>query len=441
MGLNFSKKAVVGVSVTPDVGIEVAQINYEKRLLKNYVCKPFSFDAKLQGNFDLDIFKETLYDALVEIGAPQGSEIVLNLPSCLFEVKDWPASMERMQVVSAIEDELYESPLFKNSSDEVVYSYAQLPNSTVQFNKYAYAAAPKNIVMEIAVQIRDLNYKLVAIDTSVNSTLNALIYSGRVDVAPNISSVMLMVENTCCRLITMQGRSYVDYKEEKINIGRVLEENENYEIVLNAVTPILGRIPSSLLYVISKTDVISAEALASKVSYGASIVHQEVNSYNKTPFIELAFDMDPAKCRLASLDVIGAAIKRDFGQNSLAPLNLFNEILGDVYTSQVPPVVAGIELSIENMLKFGIVFAIVILGLAFTGVYLLSNGKAEKEAQLQKLDTDIATITQYLKEHDDVSTQAFSEVDEIRIGLTDNKNIYSYYTIVGTEIPKKLWLT
>ena len=27
------------------------------------------------------------------------------------------------------------------------------------------------------------------------------------------------------------------------------------------------------------------------------------------------------------------------------------------------------------------------------------------------------------------------------VGLEHNKNVYSYYTIVGTEIPKKLWLT
>ena len=33
------------------------------------------------------------------------------------------------------------------------------------------------------------------------------------------------------------------------------------------------------------------------------------------------------------------------------------------------------------------------------------------------------------------------ETEEIRDGLISNKNLYSYYTIVGTEIPKKLWLT
>ena len=441
MGLNFSKKMIVGVSVTPDIGIEVAQIDYEKRILKNYVSKPFQFDTRLQGNFDLDIFKETLYDALVEAGIPQGSEIVLNVPACLFEVKDWPASLEKVQVVSAIESEVYESPIFRDSADEVIYSYAHLPNSTVQFNKFVYTAAPKSIVMEMAVQIRDLNYKLVAIDTSVNSTLNALIYSGRVDVSANMSWVMLLVENNCCRLISMLGRSYVDYKEEKISIGKVLEESENYEIVVNAVSSLLGRMPSSLLYVISKTDIISAEALASKLSYGAPIVHQEVNSYNQTPFIDLAFDLDPQKCSLASLDIIGAAIKKNFGSNSLAPLNLFNEMLGDVYYSQTNPVFAGIELSVGNMFKFGVVFALILFGFVLAGVYTLNNGRAEKEARLSKLDSDIASITQYLKEHEDISTQAFSEIDEIKIGLTGNKNIYSYYTIVGTEIPKKLWLT
>ena len=80
MGLNFKNKTIVGVSVTPGIGIEAALVDYNRRLLLNYTSKPFVFDPKLQGNFDLDIFKETLYDALVEIGAPVGSEIVLNLP-------------------------------------------------------------------------------------------------------------------------------------------------------------------------------------------------------------------------------------------------------------------------------------------------------------------------------------------------------------------------
>ena len=441
MGLNLKKRTVVGVSVTPGIGLEVAHIDYERHILLNYVSKPFACDSKLNGNFDLDIFKETLYDALVEVGAPQGTGIILNIPASIFEVRDWPASIDKAQLGNNIEDEIYENPIFKDSPEEPVYSYSLLPNSTIQFTKLVYTAAQKSLIVEIALQIKDLKYKLMAIDTSVNSTLNALLYSGRVDVAPTVSWVMLLVENSCCRVVLMQGRSYVDYYEEKVNIGEVLEDAENYDSVISAVSPILNKVPSSFLYVVSKTNVISAEVLASKLSYKSQIVHQEANIYNKSPLIDIAFDMDAEKCRLASLDVIGAAIKRDFGQNSIAPLNLFNKTLGDVYLSQVPPTVNGVELSLENMLKLGIPLMVIILGIAFLATSFVNKTKSDKENRIKELDKEIASINKYLKDHSDISSKQFSELDEIRIGLSENKNVYSYYTIVGTEIPKKLWLT
>lgn len=441
MGLNFKKKTVVGVSVTPGVGIEVAHVDYARRILLGYVSKPFMFDSRLQGNFDLDIFKETLYDALVEIGAPQGTEVVLNLPSSIFGVKDYPASVEKAFLGNNVEDALFEHPLFRDNADEPVYSYCILPNSTIQFNKVVYTAVPKGLIMEIAVQIRDLKYNLVAIDTSVNSTLNALIYGGRVDVSPNVTWVMLLVEDSICRVITMQGRSYVDYRDESISIGDVLGEDDNYGAVLQAVQPLLKNIPSSLLYVISKTDVISAEKLASKLSYKAQIVHQEMNIYNKTPYLDLAFDMDPEVGKRVSLDVIGASVKKEFGSNSVAPLNMFNYMLGDIYTSQVPPVFMGIELSLERMIVVSLFVAVLLWAAILAGNYFIGQYNAAKQSKINEYNAEIASIDKFLKSNADVSANQFSETDEIRIGITENKNIYSYYTIVGTEIPKKLWLT
>lgn len=442
MGLEFSKKILYGVSLTPDKGIEVAQIDYVNRTLLNYVTKPFVFDSKMTGSgLDLDIFKETLYDALVDIGAPQGSEIALSLPSTIFKIKDWPASMDQAQIINNIEDEIAETPQFQSESGEPSYSYCILPNSTLQFNKIVYAALHKSLVMEIAVQIRDLKYKLVAIDTSLNSTLNALIYSGRVDVAPETSWVMLVVDNNYCRIIPMQGRSYVDCMEEKINIGKVLGDDENYATVLNAANPVLKNTPSSLLYVVSKTDIISAKRLADKLQYKSQIVHQEDNVFNEEPLLNLNSGIDAEVGKTVSLDVIGAGIKKSYGKNSVAPINMFNWLLGDVYTSQVPPVVKGVELSMENMLKLGTAIAIFVLAVAFGITYLINRATADKEAKIQEYNKGIATINQFLEENKDISAKKFSETEEIRDGLISNKNLYSYYTIVGTEIPKKLWLT
>ncbi len=441
MGLNIKKKNIVGVSVTPGIGIEVAVIDYSRRMLVNYISKPFKFGNKLQGDFDLDIFKETLYDALVDLGVPQGASIVLNLPSTVFGVKDWPASIDKAQLAGNIEDDILEVPVFKDNFDEPAYSYCILPNSTIQFNKVAYAALPKSLLIEIALQIKDLKYKLVAIDVSANSTLNALIYTGRVDISPNINWVMLTVESGCFRIFAMQGKNYIDCVEEDISIGKVLGDEENYNTIISAVTPILKSIPSSLLYIISKTDIISAETLASKLEYKAQIVHQEANSFNQAPLIDMAVEIDPEIGRLVSFDVIGAAIKKDFGSKASAQLNLFNEQLGDIYLSQTPPRFMGIELSVDNMLRYGVILGIVILALTLSAAYYFSTEAQTREAKIQELNNDIAKIDAFLKEHEDISSQKFSEADEIRMGITDNKNVYSYYTIVGTEIPKKLWLT
>ncbi len=442
MGSIFGSKVLYGVSVTPGIGIEVAQIDYDRHILMNYVSKPFEFDARMTGvGFDLDIFKETLLDALVEIGAPQGSEIVLVLPTTIFSVVDWPASMDQVQIINNVEDGILDTPQFQNEPGEPSYSYCILPNSTIQFNKIVYTALHKSLIMEIALQISSMKYKLVAIDTSVNSSLNALVYSGRVNVAPDASWVMLVVDNNYCRVIPMQGRNYVDCIEERINIGKVLGDAENYDIVVNSVNPILDNTPSPLLYVISKTDLISAKILADKLKYKSQIVHLEANSYTNEPLIDLAVDLDPEKCKLASLDVIGAGVRTKSSQNITAPLNLFNALLGDVYTSQVPPVLGGIELSVENMLKYGIMIAILILAIAFGFSYFIKNTANETESKIQEFNVKIAAIDKFLEENKDISTEKFSEADNVAVGLSDNKNIYSYYTIVGTEIPKKLWLT
>lgn len=441
MGLNFKKKAVVGVSVTPDIGIEVAQIDYENHRILNYVSKPFVFDSKLKGNFDLDIFKETLFDALVEIGAPQGTEIVLNFPSTVFDVKDLPAAIENNQLSNNVEDSVLEHPYFSDNTDDPLFSYCVLPNSTIQSKKVVHTALPKSIILEIAIQIKDLKYNLIAIDTSVNSTLNALIYSGRVDVSPDKFWVMLIVDNNYCRVVSMQGRNYVTSSEETISIGKVLDDSENYSVVVNAVAPILKNTPSSLLYVVSKTDIISAEVLASKLTYKAPIVHQEDNIYNKVPYLEQADETEAEDNKIATLDVIGAAVKRDFGTESSAPLNLFNSQLGDIYFSQTYPIFHGIELSLENMLRYAGIIAAIIIVLTLIITSSIKTQKVSKEHKIKDFNTKIEEINQYLKDHEDISAQQFSETDEIRIGLSNNKNVYSYYTIVGTEIPKKLWLT
>lgn len=443
MALNFNKNISVGVSITPELGLEVAQVDYTSGTIVKYACRQLAYDNARREIADMDIFKETLQDLLIELQIPKGSEITLNLPAIVFKVEDYPASLDGNQIQTAIEEELSKHPIFQNT--EACISAVALPNSTIQFNKIAYTVAQKVMLIEIAMQIKELGYSLKCIDTSVNSTLNAMIYNNRVDVAPDSNWVLLLVENNCCRIISMQGRTYVDSYEERISIGEVLGDAENYATVVNAVNPILKNLPSQRLYVISKTNVISAKILSSKLIYNAQIIHHDANNYATAPFLQVASGIDEEFANLISLDVIGAAIHKEFSSESVANLNLFNESLGDIYILEQPPVLKfgslSFELSMANMIVAAVLCVIVAVVVILGALIPLNTTIASKSEQVDKLNRDIERIQKFLDENKNISSEIFDEGDEIKLGLVNNKNIYTYYSIVGTEIPKKLWLT
>lgn len=438
----LKKSSIVGVSVTPEVGLEVAQIDFATQTVLKYGIRQLEYDASRREIADLDLFKEALQDLFFELQIPKGTEVVLNIPTVAFKTNDYPAALDEAQISNAIEEELADHYIFKTVEPAV--SAVRLPNASMQFYKIAYTAAQKQMLIEIALGIKDMGYKLVGIDTSVNSVLNALMYKQRVDVSID-SWVLLIVDSYCCTIITMNGKNYVDTYEERISIGQVLDDAENYSTVVGTVTPILKNLPSKYLCVVSKTNIISAEVLASKLSYTAPIIHQEANCFSKEAFLELGPEVDEKFANIVSLDIIGAAIYKDFEQYSDAHFNLFNKSLGDIYTSEQPPeiMLAGrtIVFTPQLLIFAFIVVAIVIILPTVGALLYYANLISTQQNKMAELNQKVQEINQFLKDNENVSSDLFDEGDEIRLGLAHNKNIYSYYTIVGTEIPKKLWLT
>lgn len=438
----LKKSSIVGVSVTPEVGLEVAQIDFATQTVLKYGIRQLEYDASRREIADLDLFKEALQDLFFELQIPKGTEVVLNIPTVAFKTNDYPAALDEAQISNAIEEELADHYIFKTVEPAV--SAVRLPNASMQFYKIAYTAAQKQMLIEIALGIKDMGYKLVGIDTSVNSVLNALMYKQRVDVSID-SWVLLIVDSYCCTIITMNGKNYVDTYEERISIGQVLDDAENYSTVVGTVTPILKNLPSKYLCVVSKTNIISAEVLASKLSYTAPIIHQEANCFSKEAFLELGPEVDEKFANIVSLDIIGAAIYKDFEQYSDAHFNLFNKSLGDIYTSEQPPeIMLGGRTIVftPQLLIFAFIVVAIVIILSTVGALLYyANLISTQQNKMAELNQKVQEINQFLKDNENVSSDLFDEGDEIRLGLAHNKNIYSYYTIVGTEIPKKLWLT
>lgn len=439
----FKKSVVVGISVTPELGLEVAQIDFVTRKVLKYGVRSLGYDVNRRDIADLDIFKESLSDLLEELQIPKGTSIVLNIPTVVFKINDYPAALSEAEISVAIEEELADSIWFKEN--EPIMDATRLSSASMQFYKIAYTAAQRATVAEIVIAIKDLGYKLLAIDSSVSSTINALMYLERLNIEQDNTWVMLLVDSFSCRVLLMNGRNYVDSFEERISIGDVLGDAENYAIVVNAVSPILKNLPSKYLCVVSKTNVISAEVLASKLFYSAPIIHQEANSFSKEIFLDFAPDVDAELAKGVSLDVIGAAIYREFAPYTSAHFNLFNRSLGEIYLLEQPPEIniAGrrIVLSPEFLVKAFLVLAVVVIIPTLIAFAYCSKAVADQKVAVEELDQKIAEISKFLKDNESISADLFDEGDEIRTGLVHNKTVYSYYTIVGTEIPKKLWLT
>ena len=443
MALNFSKKIAVGVAINPNVGLEVAQIDFASRTVLKYGSRPLDYDYIRNEIADMDIFKEALQDLLFELQIPKGADVSVTIPAITQRITEYPASMDPAQMAYAVEDELAEYYAFKEV--EAVAATAKLPNSTIQFNRIVYTAASKNMIIELAVQIKELGYKLANVDTSINATLNSLIYNGRVDVPRDTNWVLLIVENNYCRIIPMQGNCYTDSFEERISIGDVLGDDENYSTIVNAIDPLLKNMPAERLYVVSKTDIIRAQTLAEKLSFNGQVIHEDANCYSDSSFINLDSGINKEVGKSITLDVIGAAINKEFRQYSCAPLNLFNESLGDIYIQEQPPVIklgsTVIVASLENMISLAIkIFLVVAIPVA--GAWYYFGGETKKHIEEERnIKVEIARIDETLKQHENVSVDLFDEGDEVRIGLLQNKNVFSYYSMIGTETPKKLWLT
>ena len=436
----FKKSSVVGVSITPEAGLEIAQIDYGTGTIIKYGRKSVDYNIIKREIADLDLFKDSLQDLLEELAIPKGTELVLNMPASAFKVVDYPAAMDDIQIESAIEEELYDNPYLKNY--EPAYCH-KATSSSLQFNKIVYNAVQKSTLIELILSIREMGYKIKTIDTSTNSILHSLIYLDRVNTDAETNWLLLTIDSGCCRILSMQGNLYIDAYEEKISIGEVLSDAENYATVIAAVEPILAKMPSKYLCIVSTTNVISAEVIANKISYSAPIIYQEANCYLKEPLLKISNLVDESMSRTVSLEVIGASIYPSFAATNKINFNLFNKTLGDIYLAEQPPTILGGKIVLTNeflMVAFAVI-TVFIAAIAFAIWGWFGVQISNMQNDVDRMNDDINRINAFLEAHKSISTNQFDEGDEIRMGLAHNKNVYSYYTIVGTEIPRKLWLT
>ena len=433
----MTKKNIIALAITPDRGLEIAEVNPSTGNIVKYAHRNLDVVTIKSVIPDMDVFKELLQDALTEIGAIKGSSIYMTLPTVTMGISNYMASQNDESIKQLISNNLIEKDIIFRDNDPLVVTTGL--SVTIQSKIVAYTVAVYSIIQEASRIIADLGYKIESIDVSVSAIFRALIATGKVQAQPDTTWLMLMVDNSAARLLALNGESLIEYKEEQMMYDYA-DTAANCDMVASSMAAYIEKIPAKYLFIISRTDNVSAEMLSTKIKYNNAIVFLEANSFGNDSFIE-APDLSEEDVKNISLDLVGTCIQDE----KLFHFNLFNEELGDVYWNQQPPQFKfngqTIVLSNEFLIKWGIIILLIIL-IPAIGLYMYLNGECNKiQADCDAAKSKLKQTEEQIKKYEGlISADVFSEQDEIRIGVVKNTAFYNYIDLLGRDMPKKLWL-
>ena len=445
--LGVGSKDTVYLSVTPGIGLELIQLDIQSRTVKNYAYRPLEYNEALRELSDIEGFKNAVTELFNELKVPLKSSVVLNLPMVLFGSKELPLLLADDAVTEALTSEVEQSYIFKRY--EPVISWTDASNSqSGDLRKLFYSAIQKNVIDDIKNALNELGITLAGIETSLTSILKALAFTGLAaeQMKDNVSWNLMLISQNGYSICSMIGKNIVDYYEEPLAI-KSFEGDEIYNAINASAQITLMSYPANYLYVISETDMVSAELLSKRLQADGIINFWENNTFKKQDALPVSLEVLEETAHKISLEAIGVAV----GNNVNMPIK-FNfmsgsssEGLSDDPNEPVHVVLGSSEFDISpNAARnIAVAFAIVILIpaiIAFLVVPMIANKKQalldDVNSRLQQTDAEIKRLQEEQNKQNDFDVNA-----EIKKVLTDNRAKLMAYTALGEAVPKNLWVT
>lgn len=445
--LGVGSKDTVYLSVTPGVGLELIQLDISSRSVKNYSYRPLEYNEALRELSDIEGFKNAVTELFAELHISLKSNVVLNLPMVFFGSKELPLLLADDAVTEALTSEVEQSYIFKRY--EPVISWADASNAqSGDMRKLFYSAIQKNVVEDIKNALTELGCKLVNIEMSLTSLLKALAFTGLASeqMKDNISWNLMLISQNGYSICSLIGKNIVDYYEEPLAI-KSFEGEEIYNAINASAQITLMSYPANYLYVISETDMVSAELLSKRLQTDGIINFWENNSFKKQDALPVSLEVLEDTARKISLEAIGVAV----GSNVAMPLKFSfltgtsAEGLGDDPNEPVHVVLGETEFDISPNAARNIacVIAVILLIPAIIAFFIAPMVSKQKQALLDdvnnKLQQTNAEITRLQEEQN--KQGGFDLNAEIKKVLTNNRAKLMAYTALGEAVPKKLWVT
>lgn len=443
--LGANTKITVGVAMSPGIGLEMIEINPKTKTIEKYACKPLDYDYSKREIADYDQFREVLISLFDDLKINRKSNIVLTLPSVHYGLISLPTALGDEGVTSALVSEVEQASYIFKRQDPVISWTDAYPAGDKDNREILYGAIQQAAIDEINAACVEIGCTLVAIETAQNSLLKTLEFNNLADehMAPNTTWNLMVINPNSYSMITLNGKSVIEYREEPLAL-RSFVGDEIYEAIISSAQLTLQTIPSNYLYIVSETDMVSAEVLSMKIPFDGNIKFLESNKYVQNPLMQASYNILPNQVLKITPEAIGSGIylisQFPFKFNLLGKGNEELAVLQEV----APKIRVGnteIELTSAFVKKIAAIAALILLvptGILFAIMNQLNTQNQEKLNSInQQLEADKAELAKF---EDIDKKDTFDSKLEINNIQSINRTKLIYYTAIGTNIPPNTWL-
>ncbi len=435
-----NKKQIVGLCITPNLGLEVLLYGDEQKEVLKYSQKFIEYNIATRSILDINAFRNALVDLFAELDIQkETANIFLVLPNVYSGFRSIEETYYDNEAIDTIVlEETAQSYIFKQ--EEPLCAWTNVNAGTAATSKYIlYSAMQTNAVNEIQDAIMDIGGTIIGIESAVSAIPRGLALTGLCDdvIEGGKNWDIVLINSNNYAIFQMSGSRILDYVEVPFAVMS-FEGDEIYSALSSALSQYLPNYPAEKLVLVSQVDNVSANILKNAIVFDETVVTFNSNRFSTAPQVSISAEVIKQTAASMSLGALGAANPK---VQNFANLNIMGSANYDGNTSYGTIKLFGkdVELTASNVLSTSIKLSVLlgIVGGIFTG--LAFSALQADSSKLEAKNADISTINMEIQQME--TTLKTSIVTLIKEISENNKQSINYYDSLSTDIPSNVWLT
>ena len=433
--LGLNSKTWVGISLSSNNLLELVCLDKATKMISSYASTTVQYNSAIREIEDQDEFIDKLQTLFQQVGLnPKTCNVLLNLPNVHFGFSTMEQSVTDDEISEVLLSEVEDLYIFKKNDPMIEYQTIGRNPDTGEL-LVVYSAIQRKTVDFVKECLTDLGATLVSVETTNSSLLKGIQYSQFSSFDFNSTSIMHITANSYS-IFNLSNNLLVDYYEEPLAIKSFSNE-EVYAAISNAASTTLSRFNAQNLLVISETDEISAELLASQLSFQGNIEYIDRNKSTNGCFIGIRPEAAILQEQIPYISIEAVGVAATMYEDFILSFSFVHD--GKVQDYETINIL-GHEL---NFIQYALLVILIAIVIAFL-IYLLVGGgynskvnEVRKETSKIELDNDALRKQLNEAEKNKNAQDIFSIAQNIQ---NTNQTDFAMLNALSTDIPPSVWI-